>query len=105
MSAFWEQAERDVVREFLDEDVFGEPHEIDGKTIICMPDEDVLSRSDDAKDLGLYMTGLVLFVHESDLPRGHEGDPMVLDGVPRTVLDWRVDRGMHRIRLSAPDSY
>lgn len=102
---FHEMVAADIHDEFLDLDIFGEDHVVDGETIPCVLDTDVRSRNSDAAALGIYDADLVMFAAESDLPRGHEGDAMDIDGHHYIVMEWRVDMGVHRVTLKGTRGY
>lgn len=105
MSRFRELVKSDVTSVFLDPEVFADPHEVDGKTVMGVVVHVSSDPSQEAKGLGVYRSGVVLYVDERDLEREPEGEPMNLDGRLYTITRWQVEMGMHRITLGLPLSY
>lgn len=105
MSAFREQVAADVVNEFLDHDVFADPHEVDGKVLMAVVDADQSVEAPEAKGLGLRSDDLVLYIREESMERLPEGDPLDLDGRIYTIRQWRTDMGMHRVTLARPAAW
>lgn len=107
MSVFRDELAKDIDIEFLDLESFGEEHTIGAATepITCVIDGDI--NAADKKGAGNSVTEAthVLYARESDIKRRVEGDQLIIDGVIYTVVDWRVDEGMHRVSLRSPRSY
>ena len=98
--SFKEQMQRDL-SVFLDLDVFGEAHEIEGKpTTICI-DNDRLIEMRGGAQLGLYESFLLFFANAEDLPpRKPAGSVLNVDGREYTVDSWSVTEGMAQVILS-----
>lgn len=107
MSTFHDLVASDIENEFFDLDIFGETHEFGSrrKSIICVIDEDVFANAVNAGDLGLTAGNCVLYAKETDIDRQTEGTNIEIDGRIYTVVDWRVDMGVHRVTLTRPQTY
>lgn len=105
MSGFHDQVRDDIPNEFLDPDVFGEPHRVNGKAMFVVLDMDERTGDKNAAPYGIFDGDLVLFASTDDLPRGREGDRIDIDGRIYTAKVWRVDMGMNRITLESFGSY
>lgn len=104
MSAFRDQLAVDVVETFLDPEFFGESHSIglDGKTVTCVIEQDTKADGGEAARMGIASSTCTLYARESDIPRQKQGSQLVIDNVIYTVVDWRLDEGMHRVSLKSP---
>ena len=105
MSAFQDQVHDDIPNEFLDPDVFGELHHVNGKAMYCVLDMDEHTQEKNAAPFGITEGDLVLFASAEDLPRGREGDRIDIDGTFYTAKVWRTDMGMHRVTLETYMTY
>ena len=89
---------------FILED-FGEEHIIDGKTVICVFDDEALKMRSGSNELSVSESTLLLFVKESDLPRKVVGDDLLIDGRIYVVDDWKVNLGIAEVALHQNVSY
>lgn len=125
MSRFQDDVRTDIVNEFLDNDFFAERHvvNVNGRRsavakddesetetgeqpkISCVIDDDVRKADPRFTSLGVQDCDCVLYAREKDIPRGHAGDHITIDGLFYTVVQWRIDMGMHRVSLTGPQSY
>lgn len=105
MSGFHDEVHEDIYREFLDPDVFGEPHRVNGKAMFCVLDMDERTGDKNTAPYGIFEGDLVLYASTEDLPRGREGDRIDIDGRTYTAVVWRVDMGMNRVTLETFASY
>ncbi|SDD89603.1 hypothetical protein [Sporomusa acidovorans] len=95
----------DINDVFLDHDEFATYHDINGKQILCVIDEDISkqrnNRQSDTYD-GLYQRELTLFVSEVDIGYRPERDQkMTVDGEWYKVLNCGAGGGMLEIDLGA----
>ena len=86
---------------FLNIDEFGDKHEIEGRTITAVLDEETFDESKKGEDIGLASFDSVLFARVEDLPRQRpSGESLNVDGRECTIISWRSDAGMATIYLS-----
>lgn len=83
---------------------FGEPHEVQGKSIIAVADEDEYryrqSRRQDQPAEGVILRGCVLFCKFSDLDfRPESGDLMSLDGEEWIVASCELGEALLTVTL------
>lgn len=102
---FKEELLEDIDNIFLNLDEFGERHLVDGKTIICMLDDDSLKLRQGSNELSISDSSLLLFAKKSDLPRKVVGDDILIDGKVYIVDDWKVNLGMAEVVLHRNVSY
>lgn len=105
--SFKDDVAQDIMREFLNLDEFAEIHEYgpNNKPIKCVFDEDILTESTDAGDLSVTRSTFTLYAREEDIERQTEGTNIQIDGRLYTVINWRVDMGVHRVMLFEPTTY
>ena len=90
----------DIDNVFFDLDEFGELHTIDGKSFVCMIDDDALKIRSGSNDLSVSESTLLLFAKESDLPtRKVAGDDIIIDGRIYIVDDWKINLGVVEVAL------
>lgn len=99
MSAFKDMVlnDRNIV---LNPDELGEPHDIDGKEVVCVIDGVELNQG----GIGFMIAAQsqrTIFAKCEDLPRrkGY-GAELMVDGVPFIVQSWNESMGMATIALS-----
>lgn len=86
---------------FLNLDEFGDDHEIEGRTITALLDEETFDESKKGEDIGLASFDSVLFARVEDLPSQRpSGESLNVDGRECTIVSWRSDAGMATIYLS-----
>lgn len=95
----------DIHDVFLDASEFATEHDINGKQILCVVDDDISkqrsNRQRDSYD-GIYQRELTLFVSESDLGYRPERDQkMTVDGEWYEVLNCSASAGMLEIDMGA----
>lgn len=95
----------DINNVFLNLEDFGEEHIIDGKTVICMFDDDALKIRSGSSELSVSESTLLLFAKVSDLPRKVVGDDLLIDGRIYVVDDWKVNLGIAEVALHQNVSY
>lgn len=95
----------DIDNVFLNLEDFGETHEIDGKSVVCVIDDDALKIRSGSNELSVSESTLLLFAKESDLPRKVVGDKLLIDGRIYVVDDWKVNLGMAEVALHQNVSY
>lgn len=85
MSAFDDQLAADAAV-FLNTEEFGETHTIDGKSVVCVIDENTDGQFTGDLD-GVFVTTKQLFVRESDLIKAPvQGKRMIIDDEVHLVL-------------------
>ena len=84
---------------------FGEEHIIDGKSVICVFDDDALKIRSGSNELSVSESTLLLFAKVSDLPRKVIGDDLLIDGRIYVVDDWKVNLGIAEVALHQNVSY
>ena len=89
---------------FILED-FGEEHIIDGKSVICVLDDDALKIRSGSNELSVSESTLLLFAKVSDLPRKVVGDELLIDGRIYIVDDWKVNLDVAEVALHQNVSY
>ena len=95
----------DINNVFLNLEDFGEEHIIDGKTVICMFDDDALKIRSGSNELSVSESTLLLFAKVSDLPRKVVGDELLIDGRIYIVDDWKVNLSVAEVALHQNISY
>lgn len=97
--AFKDEVSQDRAAVFLDLDFYGETHEIEGKEVVCLIDDDD-GKIGGGKILGVSENQRRLFAREEDLPRRRGGGAtLTIDGIVEVIDDWKVDGGMAEIIL------
>ena len=89
---------------FILED-FGEEHIIDGKSVICVFDDDALKIRSGSNELSVSESTLLLFAKVSNLPRKVVGDELLIDGRIYIVDDWKVNLDVAEVALHQNVSY
>ena len=96
----------DINSVFLNLEDFGETHIIDGKSVVCMFDDDALKIRSGSNELSVSESTLLLFAKESDLrKRKVVGEDIMIDGRIYIVDDWKVNLGVAEIVLHQNVSY
>lgn len=99
-SAFKNQVAKDITAVFMDLDEFGEAHEVEGKEITIIIDDDALITRK-GTDLGVAESSLLVFARSEDLPeRKAPGSAINIDGREYIVDDWSESAGMAQLALS-----
>lgn len=95
----------DINNVFFNLEDFGEAHTIDGKSVVCVLDDDALKIRSGSNELSVSESSLLLFAKVSDLPRKVVGDDLHIDGRIYIVDDWKVNFGVAEIALHQNVSY
>lgn len=91
---------QDVRRVFLDIEVFGEPHRVEGKTITAVVDDGTLTERKGGQELSVAESSLLLFAAAEDLPaRRPAGEGLNVDGREYIINDWAEDMGIATVAL------
>ena len=86
---------------FLNLDEYGEPHEVDGKTVQSILDNDALKDKAGGENSGLSSGNLQLFAKSADLPdRKGYGESINIDGVDYLIEEWEYDMGLAVVTIS-----
>lgn len=99
MSAFQDMVRQDM-GVFFNPDEFGEEHSIDGKTVVCVVDDQTYRDRKGGAEFAISQSTVFLFAQNEDLPpRREPGEELRLDGVPYTVETWDEDMGVSSVSL------
>ena len=100
--SFKEMVERDRAV-FLDPDIFGEPHIVEGKEIIISIDNDKLIERQGGVEVSLAESSLLFFAKVEDLPPKKEpGSALNVDGREYTVDSWSETMGIAQVVVGQP---
>lgn len=98
MGWFAEMVLRD--RGFLLGAEFGEMHEIDGKPVECVVDDQTNRDRKGGTEFGVAMSTFLFYARSEDLPpRREAGEELRFDGIPYTVETWDEDMGVSTVAL------
>lgn len=89
----------DINNVFLALDDFAEEHIVDGKTILCVIDNDTLKTRQGTAEIGVDESTLLLFANVEDLPKKKKGGLLTIDHKIYMIDDWKVNFGMAEIAL------
>ena len=90
MSAFKDAIKNDVKSVFLNPAEFGEPHTIDGESVICVIDKDITAGRDgrEVNFEGVFVNTLTIYVSTADIEsRPVEGQYINIDSETYRVLN------------------
>lgn len=100
MSAFKDMVAADIDSVFLNLDELGEEHEIDGRTVTCIIDEDGLLDRQGGATWAVGQSTKNVYAKCDDLPdRKGYGSELMVDGVPYMINTWQESMGMATINL------
>ncbi len=100
MSAFKDMVERDVKGTFLDLDFFGETHEVEGRKITIVIDNDTLKEKQGGQDLAVAESATLFYAKSVELPkRRPAGESINIDGRECIIDDWSEDMGVATIAI------
>lgn len=100
MSAFKDLVASDIDSVFLNLDDFGEEHDVDGKSIICVIDEYGMLEQQGGAVAAVGQSTMNLYAKSEDLPdRKGYGAELMVDGIPYTVNTWYENMGMSTVNL------
>lgn len=96
---FHEIVEQDITDVFLNFDEFGSMHNISGKDMLVMLDDNDLQYRNDRN--GVQLGNYMFYAHASDFEKRPEaGDRLMLDGQSMFVADCKEDMGVYTITLT-----
>ena len=99
MSAFQDIVRRDRDAIFNME-IFGEEHNIDGRTVVCIIDDKTNRDRKGGAEFVIAQSTVFLFARSEDLPiRREPGEELRLDGIPYTIETWDEDMGVASVSL------
>jgi len=85
---------------FFNQDEFSEPHEINGRALNIIVDNDRLMQRSKKEFEGISVGELLFYAKKSDFgERPEVGAPMIFDGRQMYVFDCREDAGVYEIIL------
>lgn len=100
MSAFKDMVASDLDTVFLNLDELGEEHEIGGKIVTCIIDEDGLLDRQGGATWAVGQSTKTVYAKCDDLPdRKGYGSELMVDGVPYMINTWYENAGMATINL------
>jgi len=89
------------LQHFLDPDIFGEPHFIEGKEVIVVVDDDMLREKQGGAAFAIAESSLLFYAKVADLPpRKAPGGLLTFDGRVYIVDDWSEAAGMATVTLN-----
>lgn len=101
MSAFRDMVASDLNSVFMDLDMFGEEHRVDGQTITCVIDDKALRDRQGGAEYAVSQSSMLLYAKCDDLPsRRTNGSELMVDGIPYIIDTWDEDMGMATVALS-----
>lgn len=90
---------------YFNPDEFGEMHDIDGRQLLVIFDNDRLSQRTQKEYEGIYVGDLLFFVSAADYgTRPKPGETVRFDGEPYEVFDAKEDNGVYEIILKGSAS-
>lgn len=100
MSGFKSMVAEDRPRVFLDLSFFGQPAQVEGKTISIMLDDDTLQELQSGQDLAVAESSTLFYARSEDLPpRRPAGHSLTVNGRICTIDKWTEEMGMATIVL------
>lgn len=99
MSTFKEILKQDEAT-FLNEDEFSDKHNIEGKDVVILIDNDLLKERKTKYAEGTYLGSLLFYIKKDDLGyRPAIGEHIKFDGEVKFVTDFQDDMGIYVITL------
>ena len=97
---FKDMVAADIAAIFLNQQQFGEPCRIEGKTIYIVIDNDELKERQGGQDLAVAESATLFHAAAADLPpRKAPGSCLNINGRECIIDDWKEDMGMATIAL------
>lgn len=97
---FKDMVAADIAATFLDENFFGEPYRIEGKTILIVIDDDELKERQGGQDLAVAESATLFHASVADLPpRKAPGSSLNVNGRECIIDDWKEAMGIATIAL------
>lgn len=101
MSQFKDMLNGDIDNVFLNTDELASKHNIEGKEITCIFDDEALRERQAGAELGVSESSLLIFAKTSDLPFKKEPKEILnVDHKEYTIDAWDENMGMTQIALS-----
>ena len=92
---FKDMVAADIAATFLNQDFFGEPYRVEGKTILIVIDSDELKERQGSQDLAVAESATLFHAAVADLPpRKAPGSSLNINGRECIIDDWKEDMGM-----------
>lgn len=90
---------------FQNLDEFSEEHIIEGESVTCMVDSDIISERSGGSASGIYENAIRVYIKEEEIEKALDcelgyGDNLMLDHREYTVINWINNAGMVSIDLS-----
>ena len=97
--------EQDIETVFLNVDEMAEAHTVDGKSVVCVFDQDASAVASSDVGGAAYLSTAKLMVRDGDLAKTPRvGKEMLIDSMPYLVLSVSDEMGMLAITLTVRDS-
>ncbi len=94
------QSDLDFV--FFNSEEFAESHNINGKVVSCIVDNDRLIERSKKEFDGIYVGELLIFVRKEEIKgKLSQGMPLIYDNRQMNIFSVREDEGMYEIILNA----
>lgn len=91
----------DINDVFFNSDEFAESHNIDGRVVSCIVDNDRLMERSKKEFDGIYVGEMLIFVKATDIGRElTQGMPLIVDNKQMYIFSVREDDGIYEIILN-----
>ncbi|MDD3139611.1 MAG: hypothetical protein PHX08_11650, partial [Lachnospiraceae bacterium] len=98
---FKELLKADIETTFLNKKEFADKHEVEGKIILCMFENESLREKTGVSESAISEAECLLYAKCEDLPiRKGFGSSLIVDGIDYMVLFWDENEGIASISLS-----
>jgi hypothetical protein len=98
--SFKEIVEQDIMSVFMNEMEFADTHNVEGKDIDCVIDNDNMVKFKNSVALGETQADMILFAKREDLPKKLKvGQIISLDAKQMIISSVKIDMGMAQIGL------
>lgn len=107
MSRFKDQLAKDIKSVFINPLEFAAPHNVNGSTVDCVVDSDLLEERGGARSEfveGVFVSKKMIFISAEDIEKPVIGQLFRLDGDRYTVYDVAEDEGLLTITIGANES-
>ena len=103
--AFKDYLQQDIDNVFFNTDEFAEPHNINGRSVNIIKDDDKAERLGNSGTVGVFGSIIVYYVKASDLPNKPKiGDIQDFDDVFYEVVEVKEEFGVYEIILRGSES-
>lgn len=104
--SFKDIIEKDLTT-FTNHDEFAENHLINGESVVCVVDSDMLAQRNGGTEFGIDELDIMVYaktelLKQKGICRGGYGSHLDVDGKIYTVMSWTENMGISAITLSVP---